>query len=198
MYRYSRTTKRRSISTHQRKPVRTPAKMQREIADQVGCSQGLVSKVVSDTAKINGGERDNRGRAPIHIKQKINAHTTLIADVAAAEASRAGQLSKTPTSGNRSGVVYAHGQRIDFLLALEDFETTKRGEMSKLTAFDTDRAEVVSARQDVGAIHVKVRELENELLASLGRQLSELSVAISGIRDIGGLLEQLRVLRGKD
>jgi ParB-like chromosome segregation protein Spo0J len=77
-----------------------PAKMQREIAEQVGCSESLVSKVAKDIAKNTSGEPDIRGRAlatktkrdavremvlagkqSIDIKQKLNVHSGVIAEV---------------------------------------------------------------------------------------------------------------------
>lgn len=77
-----------------------PAKMQREIAEQVGCSESLVSKVVMDTAKANGGETGIRGRAlatqqkrdavraavlagkqSVDIRRELHAHSELIAGV---------------------------------------------------------------------------------------------------------------------
>lgn len=77
-----------------------PEKMQREIAEQVGCSESLVSKVARDTAKNTSGETGLRGRAlatktkrdairemvlagaqSIDIKKKLNAHSEVIADV---------------------------------------------------------------------------------------------------------------------
>jgi hypothetical protein len=69
--------------------------------------------------------------------------------------------------------------------------------MSRTTVFDNDRAEISSARQDIDGIRARTRSLEDQLQSALSRQLSELSIAIAGIRDIGALLEQLRVLRGK-
>lgn len=52
--------------------ARWPEKMQREIADLIGCSHGLVSKVAGDIASANGGVRDIRGRALV-LKQKREA-----------------------------------------------------------------------------------------------------------------------------
>ncbi len=77
-----------------------PEKMQREIADQIGCSESLVSKTAKDIAKNTSVEPVIRGRAlatqakraaiaemvregaqSIDIKKKLNAHTGMIAEV---------------------------------------------------------------------------------------------------------------------
>jgi ParB-like chromosome segregation protein Spo0J len=77
-----------------------PAKMQREIAAQVGCSESLVSKVASHIASNTGVDTDIRGQAlvnktkrdavremvesgaqSIEIRRKLKAHTTVIAEV---------------------------------------------------------------------------------------------------------------------
>jgi ParB-like chromosome segregation protein Spo0J len=77
-----------------------PTKMNREIADQVGCSESLVGKVARDVAKTTGGEPVIRGRAlaletklaavramvqaghqSIEIRQALRAHPSVIAKV---------------------------------------------------------------------------------------------------------------------
>lgn len=78
-----------------------PEKMQREIAEQVGCSQSLVSKVASRVTAFNtGGETCIRGRAlrkqkrleavremvlagkqSVEIRRELNVHSEMIADV---------------------------------------------------------------------------------------------------------------------
>jgi len=45
------------------------------------------------------------------------------------------------------------------------------------------------------ARRARVASLEDELLSGLARQLSELSVALNTIRDLGAVLAELRTLR---
>lgn len=90
-----------------------PEKMLREIAEQVGCSQSLVSKVLS---KNTGVQTELRGRAlkthqqrekvrslveqgvsSIEIRRKLKAHTTMIADVRA-------ELGKPQRDSSRAAV----------------------------------------------------------------------------------------------
>lgn len=67
--------------------------------------------------------------------------------------------------------------------------------MGRISTFESDRAEVAGAKQDVAEIREKVRSLEDQLLDSLGKQLGELSIALSGIRDLGAILGELKALR---
>ena len=95
---------------------------------------------------------------------------------------------------------------LDELQPIEDFLADEVDEQptstEKIDSADryTDNTAYVDASEPVddGWVMDDWNSYDWTRLASLGRQLSELSVAISGIRDIGGLLEQLRVLRGKD
>jgi hypothetical protein len=70
--------------------------------------------------------------------------------------------------------------------------------VGKVTGFENDRVEVAEARHDIATMRSKAVELEDRLLTSLARQLTELSVALSAIKDIGGLLHELQTLRGRD
>jgi hypothetical protein len=69
--------------------------------------------------------------------------------------------------------------------------------VGKVTGFESDRVQVADARHAIDEMQQRVRSLEDELLTALGRQLNELSVALSGIKDLGVLLENLKALRSK-